>query len=386
MTPAYRVFGAVLLLAALAALAHGCKSGPETTSETAPTEQNRAEPGLGDVDSELYWYQRGTDATKAIWAKYRLGGESSLLRSSDGKDSLDFWFSAQAFDLLLDSVGMFWRKDLAAEAVEAYFRDFTAEHPDRASHVFNDDILWWAIACTRAARITNERRYLEEAKALYDRLWTTQVDNALGGGMWWRADERKAKSACVNFPAAIVAFNLYQATKDVKYLIQGRRIYQWGVENLFDQETGKVSDHVTAGGDRDEREFSYNFGTFIGASLRLYRATGSKTYLSNAAKAADYLVGSMSPHGIMKCAGQGDGGAFNGVAVRYLAELARRPGGAAYREYLLSNASSAWTSRRLSDGVNGPDWSSAPQSGETIEPQTAVSAAMLYFATSRAFR
>jgi predicted alpha-1,6-mannanase (GH76 family) len=386
MTPTPRIFGALSLLAVLAALAHGCKSAYETTSETARTERSSAEPGLGDVDSELYWYQRGTDATKAVWEKYRQRGESSLLRSSKGTGSLDFWFSAQAFDLLLDSVGMFWRKDLAAEAVETYFKDFAAEHPDRAAHVFNDDVLWWAIACTRAARITNESRYLVEAKDIYDRLWTTQVDNALGGGMWWRADEHKSKSACVNFPAVIVAMNLYQATKDVKYLLQGRRIYQWAVEHLFDKETGKVNDHETTEGAKDERDFSYNYGTFIGASLRLYRATGSKTYLSNAAKAADYLVGNMSQHGIMKCAGQGDGGAFNGIAVRYLAELARRPGGAAYRKYLLANANSAWTSRRLSDGVNGPDWSRAPQTGEVVEPQTAVSAAMLYFATSRAFR
>ena len=78
--------------------------------------------------------------------------------------------------------------------------------------------------------------------------------------------------------------------------------------------------------------------------------------------------------------------ALNGIAARYLAELARRPSCTAYREYLLANARSAWTSRRLSDGVNGPDWTIAPQTGEKIEAQTAVSAAMLYFATSRAFR
>ena len=88
----------------------------------------------------------------------------------------------------------------------------------------------------------------------------------------------------------------------------------------------------------------------------------------------------------MKCVGQGDAGSFNGIAVRYLAELARRPGCSEYRDYLLANASSAWTSRRLSDEVNGPDWARTPQIGDEIEAQTAVSAAMLYFATSRAFR
>ena len=120
--------------------------------------------------------------------------------------------------------------------------------------------------------------------------------------------------------------------------------------------------------------------------MRLYRATGARAYLSSAMKAADHLVNDLSVGGIMQPLGQGDAGAFNGIAARYLAELARRPSCTAYREYLLANARSAWTSRRLSDGVNGPDWTIAPQTGENIEAQTAVSAAMLYFATSRAFR
>ena len=94
----------------------------------------------------------------------------------------------------------------------------------------------------------------------------------------------------------------------------------------------------------------------------------------------------MEENQLIQRAARGDAGAFNGIAARYLAELARRPSCTAYREYLLANARSAWTSRRLSDGVNGPDWTVAPQTGEKIEAQTAVSAAMLYFATSRAFR
>ena len=383
----YAAFRSAALFAAMSVLfAAGCKSVPDTTSETAPTEQKKGEPQIADVDSELYWYQRGTDATKAVWSKYRLRGDGALLRNASGDRALDFWFSAQAFDLLLDSVGIFWRRDLAADAVAAYFRDFTAEHPKREANVYNDDILWWAIACTRAARITNDKSYFLEAQRLYDRLWSTQVDNALDGGMWWRSDEHNTKNACVNFPAVIVAMNLYQATKDVKYLLQAKKLYQWAYDRLFDQETGRVYDHVTKDGERVDWDFSYNTGTFIGASMRLYRATGARAYLSSAMKAADHLVNDLSSGGIMKPLGQGDAGAFNGIAARYLAELARRPSCTAYREYLLANARSAWTSRRLSDGVNGPDWTIAPQTGEKIEAQTAVSAAMLYFATSRAFR
>ena len=72
--------------------------------------------------------------------------------------------------------------------------------------------------------------------------------------------------------------------------------------------------------------------------------------------------------------------------MRCLAELARRPGCEKYREYILSNARSAWTSRRLSDGINGPDWTQPPLGEEVVPPRHAVAAAVLYFSASRACR
>lgn len=368
---------------ALCALPSGCETTPGTTDEVAVATDGKA-PVVDDA--ELYWYQRGADAAKSIWAKYRVGPDSALLKSADSGRPLGFWLSSQAFDLLLDSVGTFWRKDLAAEAVSVYFRDFTSLYRNRRNLEYNDELLWWSIACTRAAYITNDKTYLLEAKELYDHLWSTQVDNATGGGMWWRSDDKSSKNACVNLPAIIVAMNLYGATKDLKYLLQAKRLYQWSCERLYDADTGKVHDYVTAEGKVTDWDFSCNSGAFIGASLRLFRATGNRAYLANAKKAADYMISNMSRRGIMRSCGQGDGGAFNGIAVRYLAELARRPGCEKYREFIVANANSAWTSRRLSDGVNGPDWTKTPQAGDVVDPQTAVSAGMLYFAASRAHR
>ncbi len=368
---------------ALCVVLSGCETTPDTTDEVAVATDEKESVV---EDAELYWYQRGADATKSIWAKYRVGPDSALLKSADSDKPLDFWLSSQAFDLLLDSVGTFWRKDLAVEAVSVYFRDFTSLYRNRRTLEYNDDLLWWSIACTRAAYITNDKTYLLEAKELYDHLWSTQVDNAIGGGMWWRSDDKRSKNACVNLPAVIVAMNLYVATKDLKYLLQAKRLYQWTCEHLYDEDTGKVYDYVTVEGKVTDWDFSCNSGAFIGASLRLFRATGKRVYLANAKKAADYMLSNMAKRGVMKSCGQGEGGAFNGIAVRYLAELARRPGCEKYREFLVSNANSAWTSRRLSDGVNGPDWAKTPQTGDVIDSQTAVSAGMLYFAASRAFR
>lgn len=376
---------AVPLAFALLAVA-ACKSLNETTNEAPIIPSTSEDVLLPDEDCELYWYQRGSDATRAVWAVYRLNDASALLKDAVGDGSLSFRRAAQTFDLLLDNVGNFWRKDFAVEAVAAYYRDFTAAHPDRAAEVCNDDLIWWALACLRASRITNDKTYQAEGQGIYDRLWSTQVDNALDGGMWRRGDERTSKGANVNFAAVVAALNLYAATQEVKYALQGRKLYQWACERLFDPATGAVYDGLSVDGTRDEGESLSNIGLFLGASLRLYRATGTRTYLSNALKAADRIVGTYSERGLLKPMSRCADGAFNGVAMRYLAELARRPSCARYRDYLLANARTAWTSRRLADGLNGPDWSRPPLDTDVVKPQSAVSAAVLYFATSRAFR
>ena len=107
----------ISLLVLLAALA-GCLSN-ECTSEDLPKEPKQDLPDSIE-DWEMYWYHRGADATRAIWSNYRLSSDVALL--SDGKGGEpSYAFSTYTFYLLLDNVATFWRKDLAAEAVSAYY-------------------------------------------------------------------------------------------------------------------------------------------------------------------------------------------------------------------------------------------------------------------------
>ena len=371
-----RVIAVFLLLAALA----GCKSSVEKSD----VPQDPFEQSLNVEERELYWHQRGADATKAIWEKFRLRADTPLIGDGVRGRQPSYAFSTHAFNLLLDNVSIFWRKDLTAEAVSAFFYDFSKVYPDRSANCRNEEVLRWAVVCTRAARVTGNKSYLEEARTLYDSLWQTQVDNALDGGMWHRSDEKVSKSAAANLCAVVAALNLYQATQDLKYLLQGTRLYKWTEKHLFDKATGAISPAIDAEGVRSaDAESVGDVGVFICASMRLYRATGKGVYLANAKKAAERLVG---PSGSVRVAENTEESLANGVAMRYLAELASRPGCERYREYILSNARSAWTSRRLSDGLNGPDWAKTPLATDRVRPQTALSAAILYFAASRACR
>ena len=108
--------------------------------------------------------------------------------------------------------------------------------------------------------------------------------------------------ACINFPTVVAALTLYNNVPEGRpeptgqipecqskrqYLAKGKEIYEWGVENLLDQKTGRVADSRHGKGAPNWKAHVYNQATFIGASVLLYKATGEKRYLDHALLAAD---------------------------------------------------------------------------------------------------
>ena len=308
------------------------------------------------------------DYVKAYWDEAR--GQFRLHKKGD--KLLDFWFAAHSFDMLLDAVRVIGGKETRRLAI-AFYDGFMKRYPDWKKNESNDDILWWTIACVRASRCLGDRRYLAQAKSLFNHLLAHEVDGELGGGMWWKNSEHKSKNACDNFPAVITACGLHKATGDAKYRKAALDLYAWGREKLFNVKTGAIEDNIDISGKVTHWHFSYNSGTFIGSALRLWRITREKVYLDDAFLAAKYMTTSLSRDGVLKPTGQGDGGAFNGIGIRYLCELAQTAEGAALREFVRGNAESVWQNRRKSDGLPGPDWTRVPADDFDIEGQTANS-------------
>ena len=310
---------------------------------------------------------------KVYWIPKR-----AQFRKHKGNDQelLDFWFSAHAWDAIVDASRLF-PDGMARAMVPAFYDAFMKRHPDWRKNEFNDDILWWTIACTRAYSATKAVRYLSQARTMFDWLVSREIDDALGGGMWWKNTERKSKNACDNFPAVITACNLHTLTRERKYLETAKSLYAWGRKAFFDEGTGAVYDHVKAEGTLVRWDFSYNTGTFLGSAVRLYRATGERRYMDDALKAGEHMVTALSPNGVLRSCGQGDGGAFNGIGARYLAELAARREGRHFAKWIFENAGNAWKNRRLSDGISGADWSQTPAEDADVEGQTANSAVTL---------
>jgi predicted alpha-1,6-mannanase (GH76 family) len=167
---------------------------------------------------------------------------------------------------------------------------------------------------------------------------------------------------------------------------KAKSIYAWQKKTLTDGK-GKVFDSIRPSRDGQAPRvgrfsLTYNQGTFIGAAVLLYQQTGDKTYLEDAVKTAEWTKANLcvTDRRILKSEGQGDGGAFKGIFVRYMKLLVKDCGRTEFVPWMKANAEAAWRNRRPADNIIGNDWT-AP-AGAKIQSQTAASgvAVVLCFA------
>ena len=124
------------------------------------------------------------------------------------------------------------------------FRGFIADQGASWAHnQYNDDIMWMVIACARANLLSGNAEFLDVARTNFDLCYARAASPDLGGGLWWKVDQR-SKNACVNGPGAIAAFLLGKATGEEGYLLKAKDIFLWERATLFDPATGRVADNI----------------------------------------------------------------------------------------------------------------------------------------------
>jgi predicted alpha-1,6-mannanase (GH76 family) len=286
----------------------------------------------------------------------------------------DFWWEAHFFETTLDAYEV-TQDPGDLQLLDEQYDGFVAAHAWDANS-FNDDLTWWALALARAYEATGETRYRDRSAAIFASVAAFE-DQTYGGGVWWKRDgTHGCKNMCINAPFVMTALHLYAWTGDATYLTKAENVYSWIVSRLDQQ--GTLDDLVNGpgSGKPSAAQYSYNYGTFVGASLALEEATGDPTYLANALAAANQAMSSLASSGVMSSEGQGDGGGFNMICARYLARLAQR-GQPQIAAFLAKNANAAWANRRA-DGLMGYDWS-APAPQGVIQSFTAVSGVDLQY-------
>lgn len=280
--------------------------------------------------------KRAKEAIDAHKARYYKDGEYV---------GADFWDFAEIFEIIEDYYEVSGDKSVFKDFEEMYgfvLRSYTA---DWAFNPFNDDIMWLAIALTRAYIYTGEKKYLDTAISNFNATYDRALSDDLGGGLFWRI-ERQCKNTCVNCPAAVAAQFIAQATGDDSYYDKAKVCIDWAVKMMFEPDTGKVYDCINLDGTVSKWSSTYNQGTFIGSCMMYYEKTGDKTFLDYASSAADYVMNEMYHGGIMDNEEPGnDLPGFKGILARYIRRYSEKTNKPEYIEWLRKNADSCWANR-----------------------------------------
>jgi predicted alpha-1,6-mannanase (GH76 family) len=262
----------------------------------------------------------------------------------------DFWTRAEQLEMVLDA---YERTNNPAQMAmfTKLFHGFIADHGRTwERNEFNDDIMWMVIACTRAHLLSGNVEFREVAKENFDLCYARAISADLGGGLWWKTNNR-SKNACVNGPGAIAAFLLGKATGDAAYTKKAKELFLWERATLFDPTTGRVADNINVSGRVARFALTYNQGTFVGAATLL-------GYHEDARLAALYTMNRLCRDGFLPPGGEnGDGGGFNGIGVRWISRFVKERGEQeTFAPWLQKNAEAAWQGRRVSDNLSWCRW------------------------------
>jgi len=222
-------------------------------------------------------------------------------------------------------------------------------------NIYNDDICWACIAYLRGYQATGNETFRSIAKSNFDMMYARAWDGTLGGGLYWTTDKRE-KNACINGPAAITAYLLYQTLGDSSYLTKAQNILAWEKAKLFNAVSGAVYDNMLVNGTLNTWASTYNQGTFVGACHFLGDVASAKL-------ATDYTMkqmGTVNASGfrIMPEYGvNGNNSGFNAIGLRWIARFVKeRSLQSTYLPWLQANAQAAWDVRRTSDNLSWCQW------------------------------
>lgn len=267
-----------------------------------------------------------------------------------------YWWQAHLLDCLVDAQ-LRAPRPRRADAIAAMARTVRLRNLGSWTNDYYDDVAWFGLAVQRAGTLARRSaRPALGAVVLQLRTgWTADG----GGGIWWRRGD-DFKNAPANGPAAILLAR-------GGHVGLAASIVDWMHDTLRDPETGLIRDGVRLHPDGGVRElapalYTYCQGVHLGACVALAELDASQRWPERAAALLEavgtHMVG---PDGVVPGYDDGgDGGLFNGILARYLADAAlRRPELApTARRILLASAEAAWQGRQeLAGGpVFAQDW------------------------------
>ncbi|HVW97209.1 MAG TPA: glycoside hydrolase family 76 protein [Mucilaginibacter sp.] len=245
-----------------------------------------------------------------------------LVQNNSGNTTFNYWPQAHVLDVLLDGY-LRTSDDIYSARMKLLINGIKTQNGGAYPNEFYDDMGWLANASLRSYNATGDADYLNVAQTLYTEI-KGGYNNTAGGGIAWQRSQLYYKNIPSTGNATILAAGFYQLNGNAADLTLAKDLYSWMKTKLVTS-TGVVYDGINRNQDGliDYWEFTYNQGLFIGSAIELYNSTKDAGYLQDAILVANNLIAdpNLTVNGILKGEGQGDGGLFKGVAVRYLTQL-----------------------------------------------------------------
>lgn len=259
-----------------------------------------------------------------------------------------YWWQAHLLDCLVDAQV----RDPQPERQKTIARQIRGHRfRNNLSWVndYYDDMAWLALALERAGRLAGVQRpgALKKLAEQFLNAWVPED----GGGIPWRKQDQFF-NAPANGPAAI-----FLARYD--RLRRAQQMSDWIDETLIDPQTHLVFDGIK-GGSMVRAQYTYCQGVVLGLETELAVRTRDADHAKRVHRLVAAVRDHMAPDGVIKGAGGGDGGLFNGILARYLALVATAlpqndPDDAAAcdtaRTLVLTSAQSVWDNRQTVDGL-----------------------------------
>lgn len=163
-----------------------------------------------------------------------------------------------------DAMRVYWHADGGYDVLPV------PKTPDR----YYDDNAWMALALIETSDILGDKKYLDWAEQTVAFILTGE-DDKLGGGLYWREQEKLSKNTCANAPSALACLRLYTLTKKKSYLDAGRRLYSWTQAHLQDPASTLYWDNISLQGKVDKTTWSYNTALMMKAGKLLRELDGN---------------------------------------------------------------------------------------------------------------
>ena len=299
-----------------------------------------AEAAVAKRHLKRLWGLPGTQLGAVAWP---------MTRQQRSSGTWHYWWQAHLLDNLVDAQV----RDPQPEREIKIRRQIRSQRLRNNGSWINDyydDMAWLALALERAGRLAGVEKpgALKKLCEQFINAWVPED----GGGIPWRKQDQFF-NAPANGPAAIFL------TRYDDRLRRAQQMSDWIDETLIDPETHLVFDGIKAGS-LVRAQYTYCQGVVLGLETELAARTEDADHANRVHRLVAAVRDNMAPDGVIKGAGGGDGGLFNGILARYLALVVttlpqRSPEDAEARDtartLVLKSAKSAWDNRQTVDGL-----------------------------------